>query len=109
MPARIEAEVKFTSWHVFSLIYTINISKGGMNIELGDEPKVGAALTLKLTPPAGAPLFIDATVKHATKLGKSWSTGIEFTGLDDNKRLAIEKTIRAHGVMLGVTGLTPRK
>ena len=38
VPAHMEAKVKFTSWHVYSLIYTINISKGGMNLELAEEP-----------------------------------------------------------------------
>ena len=106
---RIEAEVKFTSWHVFSLIYTINISKGGMNLELADEPRPGATLTVKLTLPEGAPVFIEATVKHSTKVGKSWSTGVQFNALDDARRQAIEKAIRAHGGMLGSPGLTPRK
>jgi len=106
---RIEAEVKFTSWHVFSLIYTINISKGGMNLEVVDEPQPGASLTVKLSLPEGAPVLIDATVKHTTKVGKSWSTGVQFKDLDDAKRQAIEKAIRAHGGMLGSPGLTPRK
>ena len=108
IPARIEAEVKFTSWHVYSLIYTINISKGGMNIELADEPSPGAALTVKLTPPEGAPLLLEARVRHATKVGKAWSTGVQFQNLDDAKRQAIEKAIRTHGGLLGKPGLTPR-
>jgi hypothetical protein len=108
IPLRMEAEVKFTSWHVFSLIYTINISKGGMNLELADEPTPGTTLTIKLTLPDGPPVMIDATVKHTAKVGKSWSTGVEFKGLDETKRQAIEKAIRAHGGMLGTPGLTPR-
>ena len=108
IPLRIEAEVKFTSWHVYSLIYTINMSKGGMNIELAEEPKPGATLTVKLTPPEGTPLFLEATVRHTTPIGKRWSTGIEFKDLDATKRQAIEKAIRAHGGMLGAPGLTPR-
>ena len=106
---RIEAEVKFTSWHVFSLIYTINISKGGMNLELAEEPQPGAALTVKIALPEGAPVVIEATVKHTTKVGKTWSTGIQFTGLDDAKRQAIELAIRRHGGMLGAPGLKPIK
>ena len=109
VPMRIEAEVRFTSWHVYSLIYTINISKGGMNVELADEPQAGATLIVKLTPPEGAPVLIDAVVKHTSKVGKTWSTGVQFTGLDETKRQAIEKAIRAHGGMLGKSGLTPRK
>jgi len=108
VPMRVEAEVKFTSWHVYSLIYTINISKGGMNLELADEPKTGSTLLVKLTPPEGAPVLLDATVRHATQVGKRWSAGVEFKDLDATKRQAIEKAIRAHGGMLGATGLTPR-
>ncbi len=109
VPLRMEAEVKFTSWHVFSLIYTINMSKGGMNLELADEPKVGATLTVKITPPEGAPFFVDGTVKHTTKVGAKWSTGIQFSSLDDPKRQAIEQAIRRHGGMLGASGLKPLK
>lgn len=109
IPMRVEAEVKFTSWHVYSLIYTINISKGGMNLELAEEPKPGATLTIKLTPPEGAPVLLEATVRHTTKSAKSWSTGIQFINLDAEKRQAIEKAIRAHGGMLGAPGLTPRQ
>lgn len=105
---RVEAEVTFTSWHVFSLIYTINISKGGMNLELADEPKPGDILTIKLRPPEGPPVLISAAVKHTSKVGKHWSTGVQFQDLDDAKRQAIEKSIRAHGGMLGTPGLTPR-
>jgi hypothetical protein len=108
VPMRVEAEVKFTSWHVYSLIYTINISKGGMNLELAEEPKAGSTVTIKLTPPEGDAVMIDATVKHTSKVGKSWSTGVEFRDLDATKRQAIEKAIRAHGGMLGAPGLTPR-
>ena len=105
---RIEAEVKFTSWHVYSLIYTINISKGGMNLELADEPQQGALLSVKLTPPEGAPVMLEATVRHTTKVDNSWSTGVQFQNIDGEKRQAIEKAIRTHGGMLGKSGLTPR-
>ena len=105
---RIEAEVKFTSWHVYSLIYTINISKGGMNLELAEEPKPGAVVAIKLTPPDGTPVVLDATVKHSTKSNKGWSVGVQFQNLDGEKRQAIERAIRAHGGMLAAPGLTPR-
>ncbi len=105
---RIEAEVKFTSWHVYSLIYTINISKGGLNVELAEEPATGAPLWVKLTPPKGAPVLLEAVVRHATKTNKGWSVGVQFQNLDDEKRNAIERAIRAHGGMLATPGLTPR-
>jgi c-di-GMP-binding flagellar brake protein YcgR len=106
---RVEAHVKFTSWAVYSLIYTINISKGGMNLEMAEEPKQGSKLTIKLTPPEGAVIDIEAVVRHATKAGARWSVGVQFDSLDGAKRDAIEKAIRAHGGLLGQSGLTPRK
>ncbi len=106
IPMRLEAEVRFTSWHVYSLIYTINISKGGMNLDLPEEPQKGSTLTIKLTPPDGSPVWVEATVRHASKVGKKWSVGVEFQNLDAARRQVIEKTIRAHGGMLA--GLTPR-
>jgi c-di-GMP-binding flagellar brake protein YcgR len=111
VPMRLEAEVKFTSWHVYSLIYTINISKGGMNLELAEEPKPGTKVSIKLTPPEGASMVLDAVVRHATagKTGGRWSVGVEFENLDGQKRDAIERAIRGHGGTLQARGLTPRK
>jgi uncharacterized protein (TIGR02266 family) len=105
---RVEAEVRFTSWHVFSLIYTINISKGGMNVELSDEAKVGATLIVKLRPPDGQPIELEAVVRHAQQHGSRWSVGVQFVQLDDARRGAIERAIRAHGGTLQAQGLTPR-
>jgi hypothetical protein len=106
---RLPTEVKFTSWNVFALIYTINISKGGMNLELAEEPQAGATLTIKITPPKGKDLLLEARVKHTNKVGKTWSTGVQLLNLDDAMRQEIERTIRAHGGMLMSPGLTPRK
>jgi len=105
---RVEAEVKFTSWHVYSLIYTINISKGGLNLEMPEEPKTGSKLTVRINPPEGEPIMIDAVVRHATKSGSRWSVGVQFESLDIKKREGIERAIRSHGVIPGQSGLTPR-
>ena len=106
---RVEAEVRFTSWHIYSLIYTINISKGGMHLELPEEPKVGSALDIKLTAPDGKVLKLSAIVRHAQKSGARWGVGVQFQDLDATKRETIEKAIRAHGGTLQAQGLTPRK
>jgi hypothetical protein len=106
---RVEAEVRFTSWNVYALIYTINISKGGMNLELGEKPEPGAKLTIRLTQPDGMPLLLDAVVKHVAPSKKAWSVGVEFESLDDATRGAIERKIRSHGVPLQVSGLSPRQ
>jgi hypothetical protein len=108
VPVRIETEVKFTSWHIYSLIYILNISKGGMNIELAEEPPMGAKLDVKLVAPDGQSLFLSADVRHARRNGGRWSVGVEFENLDALTRDAIEQTIRAHGGMLAASGLTPR-
>jgi hypothetical protein len=108
IPMRVEAEVKFTSWAVYSLIYTINISKGGMSLELAEEPQQGSKLTIKLTPPKGDSVLVEATVRHASKAGRGWQVGVQFDDLDAAKRDGIEKAIRAHGGMLSAAGLTPR-
>lgn len=54
-PLRAQAEVHFINWTVFKLLYTVNISKGGMNLELPDEPKKGDRLRVKLILPHGWP------------------------------------------------------
>lgn len=108
VPMRVLAEVRFTSWNVYALIYTVNISKGGMSLEMAEEPKVGAPLTIRLTEPDGALLTLEATVRHASPSKKGWSVGVQFAALDEQKRTAIEKKIRSKGVPLAVS-LTPRQ
>jgi|SRR6478672_4335149 hypothetical protein len=123
VPMRAEAEVRFTSWAVFQLIFTVNISHGGMNLELqGEEPKVGSKLTVRLTPPTGAVIELEATVKHVTEvtskkpqppgappLVRKFQAGVQFAALDPARKVAIENTIKTH--MMGVvgTGLTRKK
>jgi hypothetical protein len=105
---RIAAEVRFTSWQVFSLIYSINISQGGMSLELPREEKVGERLRVKLTLPKGPPLELEATVRHCTAHGKQFTVGVQFVALDDATKKSIEQSIRANGGMLS-SSLTPRK
>jgi hypothetical protein len=123
VPLRSEAEVRFLSWEVFRLIYTINISQGGMTLEVGpEEPKVGAELTVKLSLPKGPPIELHAVVKHVTSTTstkplpegappppKKFQIGVQFQNLDATKKSAIETTIRAHGGMGGAVGLTRKK
>jgi hypothetical protein len=122
VPVRNEAEVRFISWDVFRLIYTINISHGGMTLEVGEEPKIGALLTVKLSLPKGPPIELEATVKHVTATTstrpqpagaapplKKFQIGVQFQNLDAKKKSAIEATIRANGGMAGPLGLTRKK
>ena len=105
---RVAAEVRFTSWDVYALIYTIDISKGGMSLELPRPEAVGALLRLRLTPPDGKAVELDARVRHCTEHGKQFTVGVQFLDLDDARRKSIEQSIRAHGAVLK-TSLTPRK
>src|SRR5689334_3283476 len=66
----VTAEVNFASWDVFHLIYTINISRGGMQIELPQEPKIGMKLTVQLTLPDKAVVELPAAVRHVTPISK---------------------------------------
>ena len=123
VPLRSEAEVRFISWDVFRLIWTINISQGGMTLEVGpEEPKVGATLTVKLSLPSGPPIDLEATVRHVTTTTSmkplpagappppaKYQIGVQFQNLDAKKKSAIEATIRAHGGIGGPMGLSPRK
>jgi hypothetical protein len=122
-PVRAEAEVRFNSWAVFQLIFTVNISQGGMSLEMqGEEPKVGAPLTVRLLPPAGKPIELPATVRHVTDvtskkpqppgappLVRKFQVGVQFEALDPAHKSAIETAIKTH--MMGVvgTGLTRKK
>jgi hypothetical protein len=114
VPIRAEAEVRFSSWEVFKLIYTINISHGGMNLEMSVEPKQGSALTVRLALPSGPPIELEAVVKHvqvttstkpqppgAPPPQRRCEVGVQFKNLDAAKKAAIEQSIRAHGGALG--------
>src|SRR4051812_30425488 len=100
VPMRAEAEVRFTSWAVFQLIFTVNISHGGMNLDLqGKEPKVATKRPARLPPPAGKPIELEATVKHVTEvtskkpppagappLVRKFQAGVEFAALDPARK-----------------------
>src|SRR5579872_81409 len=90
IPMRVAAEVRFTSWQIYSLIYTINISQGGMSIELPSEAKVGDAVTIRLQPPKGPVVELDATVRHCTAHKSQFTVGVQFTNLDAATKQAIE-------------------
>lgn len=98
---RIPAEVKFTSWAIFRLVYTANISRGGMKIDLPIEPRVGDLLMVKLVPPKGEPVLLDATVRHVAvgstgAQGRLWTAGVEFRNLTAEARARIEALLAAH-------------
>ena len=65
---RVMVPVRFTSWNMFSFIYTINISRGGMSLEVDEEPKSGTQLIVQLQPPDGSTIDLEAVVRHTAKL-----------------------------------------
>jgi hypothetical protein len=124
---RVEAQVKFTSWSMFSFIYTINISRGGMSIELEEEAPVGTQLAVLIQPPKGDLIELAAVVRHCgpmptraaptpPKAGQvppraprpRYQVGVEFSNLDQARRAAIEQLLTQHGAPPGATGLSPR-
>jgi hypothetical protein len=105
VPARLQTEVRFTSWLIYSLIYTVNISKGGMSLELPEKAEEGASLEVKLLPPLGPAVTLDAIVRHSRRAGNAYSVGVQFQNLDDEKRATIENAIRAHGGMMQTGGI----
>lgn len=103
-PVRGQAEVRFTNWTVFKLLYTVNISKGGMNIELADRPEVGDHVSVRLVLPDAWSIEIEATVRHVTTLAAvsgqrfqaRYQVGVQFDNLDAERKAMIEETIRKH-------------
>jgi hypothetical protein len=109
IPLRAEAEVRFASWEVFRLIYTVNISQGGMQVDMPKEPPAGSELVVKLSLPSGPPLELKATVRHVTASKGRYLVGVQFASLDDQQKDLIERTIRAHAGGGGTIGLTRKK
>jgi len=101
----VQAEVRFTNWTVFKLLYTVNISKGGMNVQLGEAPDIGSHLQVRLVLPDGWPTTIDAIVRHVTPMAVAagqtsralYQVGVQFENLDDERKALIEQTILKHG------------
>ena len=120
---RAQIHVQFASWSMFSLIYTINISRGGMRLEAMEATPVGSTLTVQLQPPTGAPILLQAVVRHsaemprraappsaaapnATPVAPKFELGVEFQNLDAERRKAIEDTLQAHGAPTAAAGIT---
>jgi hypothetical protein len=127
--SRMEAQVRFTSWATFSFIYAINISRGGMSLELTEEAPVGTKLAVLIQPPKGELIELQAVVRHSgamptraappqpVKEGAAaqrgapprYQVGVEFIDLDEKRRAAIEQLLTKHGAPPGASGLAPRK
>ena len=113
LPFRVEAEVKFASGEVFRLIYTLNISRGGMTVDLPKAPHEGMEVTIILVPPKGATLELQGLVRHVSAMKKTGTghcqVGVQFTNLDDAKRAFLEGLIRSNTFGNGTIGIAPKK
>ncbi len=88
------AEVKFESWAVFYETWIENISHGGMQLQLGKAPTVGEVIEVRLCPPKGEAVVLEAKVKFVNaKVGSTHGVGVEFVNLDDERKAAIERLI----------------
>jgi c-di-GMP-binding flagellar brake protein YcgR len=93
---RVQAEVSFPSWSTLKFFYSMNISKGGMMLELRDQVPIGASLGLTLRVLNEEPIRIEAVVRHVSPIGERFRVGVHFTTLDEAARKSIEDLIDAH-------------
>ena len=81
--------LKIASWAQYALLYTSDLSKGGLFIRMPDPPPLGTALQVKLGLPGGEILELRATVVHvlgaekAAAAGKHPGVGVGFSEWGD--------------------------
>jgi hypothetical protein len=112
LPIRGPAQVRFRSWSLYSYLYTLDISRGGMMLEMEEAPEIGSRLTVQLRPPNGPTVELEAVVRHAGPVTRPhlasspdarprFQVGVQFENLDNDRRAAIERTLAAHGAPAG--------
>jgi c-di-GMP-binding flagellar brake protein YcgR len=91
----IRLEVKIPTATMLKVLWTVNISRGGMSIEMPAEVKPGTRVLVMLTLPNGELLELPANVKHSTpkKGGKGFFVGVQFGEISDKAKRAIEQII----------------
>ena len=94
MPTRSLIEVKIPDWETFQRVYSINISKGGMQISLGRPAAVGMPIDVILTLPNGRRLHLPGTI---ARLGgeSGGDIGVRFHDLPARTRDEIESYVEA--------------
>jgi hypothetical protein len=98
-PFRTEAEVRFSSWSAFRLLYTVNISRGGMTVGLSEAVEVGATLDVRLVLPGDRSFLLKAVVRHCGRAPGSdddYRAGVQFIDLDEPQRAEIEHVLAVH-------------
>src|SRR5262245_45252428 len=79
---------------MLKVLWTANLSKGGMAIETPHEIKPDTRVKVALILP-GKEVVLDAQVKHCTpnKSGKGFFVGVQFDELREAERIVIEQII----------------
>ncbi|MEO7096271.1 MAG: PilZ domain-containing protein [Polyangiales bacterium] len=95
IPLTSGAEVKFSSWAAFYEVYTANISRGGMMLQMSKTPSVGERIQVKLQLPKGDEIVLDAEVKFVrpNPMPEPAWVGVQFVDLDAEKLAQIEQLI----------------
>jgi c-di-GMP-binding flagellar brake protein YcgR len=98
-PLKTEAEVRFTTWSVFRILYTVNISQGGMTVGLPEPAEVGSMLDIRLSLPGDQVIELKAVVRHCGRspgTSDNYRAGVEFLDLDAERRAEIETVLAAY-------------
>src|SRR5262245_22038215 len=79
---------------MLKVLWTANMSKGGMAIETPNQIEPDTEVRVALILP-GKEVLLEATVKHCTpkKNGKGFFVGVQFSDLRDDQRQAIEQIV----------------
>jgi Tfp pilus assembly protein PilZ len=89
-------EVKIPDWEALRSVYAVNLSLGGIRLQLGSRAPLGAALDIILTLPNGSRLHLAGKVAHLGPEG-SGDVGVRFDDLPDKTKEEIEHYIRELG------------
>ena len=101
--------VSFPGREQLRILWTSDISKGGMFIESDDPPEHGASLEISLETPGGN-LMLEAEVVHvidparARQIGRSAGVGVEFKNLDRARREALRQYVAGVAAQLVAKG-----
>jgi Tfp pilus assembly protein PilZ len=99
-------EIRIPDWQVLHLVYTVNISQGGIRVSMPQSLPMGAAVDVILTLPNGHRLHLPGRVAHLGA-GETGDVGIRFDELSPKTHQEINgylSMLRA-GATPGPTGI----
>ena len=87
--------LRIPTWERFEMLYTRDISRGGMFLKSPKSLPAGTKLTLHLMIPSGETVELPAEVAHFRKaqVGRAAGMGLRFGKLDDNTRKQLDALI----------------